>query len=484
MQHLLRTIKIPLLVLGFFILSVPLWLKVDTLPLRLWDESRNAVNAIEMYETGEFITRTYKNEPETYNLKPPLLTWLQSLTMRVFGLNELSIRLPSVVASVLSLILVFCFVFISTKSIVFSFFSSGILATSSGFYGEHVGRFGDHDALVTFYCLLFVFFAFLYVRNKKPLYVYCLFFCLVFGVLTKSITILMFAPAVLLYFIYSKSVLSILKSKHFYIATIGAIMVIVGYYLLRESRQPGYLSLVWNDELFPRYLNTSKNLNYQDSDAFYYVNHLTKNLFSYWVLLVPLAAIPLFLKKCRSQGLVLSFLAFATFLVVISNGTSNFWYLAPVLPLLSVFIGIGLFSFVNLTKLKPTIISIILVGALIYPYKAAYSWAFNPVEESYNWETYGISYCLKNNDLSQNLTSNTSILLDSIYGFEPHLFYVKKLKHEKGVDIERKRMYHVKSGDTLLITHHSTYNWLQQNYSVEVIDSLNQYTKRLVVTSK
>ncbi|MFT7101254.1 MAG: 4-amino-4-deoxy-L-arabinose transferase-like glycosyltransferase, partial [Bacteroidia bacterium] len=48
-----------LVVIVFFMISIPLWLKVDVLPMRLWDESRNAVNAIEMYQTGDWLVRTY-----------------------------------------------------------------------------------------------------------------------------------------------------------------------------------------------------------------------------------------------------------------------------------------------------------------------------------------------------------------------------------------------------------------------------------------
>ena len=435
-----------------------------------------------MHESGDLITRTYKNEPETYNLKPPMLTWIQSLIIRFLGINEISIRLPSIVASIFSLIVVFCIVWVSTKNVLFSFFSAGILATSSGFYGEHVGRFGDHDALVTLFCTLLVFFVLQYEKSKKPIYIYFLSLALVCGVLTKSITIFIFAPGILLFFLYSKNLVPLLRTKHFYFAAAGFAIPIIGYYILREVSQPGYLSLVWNDELFPRYLNTSANLNYHQSDALYYIKLLVNSVFSYWMVLVPIALVPFFPNKQRNSGLVLAFLVSITFIVILSKGTSNFWYVAPVIPVLSVLIGIGLYQFSKIVSINPIIASIILVGALVYPYKIAYSMAQNQAEESYNWETYGISYYLKNNDLSKNLSDNTSILLDSIYGFEPHLFYVQKLKAERNIQLDRKRMYHIKDGDTLLITHQSTFNWLQDNFSIQIIDSLNQYTKRVVVT--
>ena len=39
----------------FFVLTIPVWLKVDALPLRMWDESRNAINAIEMFESHNWL---------------------------------------------------------------------------------------------------------------------------------------------------------------------------------------------------------------------------------------------------------------------------------------------------------------------------------------------------------------------------------------------------------------------------------------------
>jgi len=100
-----------LLAVGFYIISMPLWLKVDLLPIRLWDEARNAVNAIEMSQSHNWLVRTYNGIPETFETKPPLLTWFQVVSLKVFGYNELAIRLPSVVFSILSLIVLFVLLF-------------------------------------------------------------------------------------------------------------------------------------------------------------------------------------------------------------------------------------------------------------------------------------------------------------------------------------------------------------------------------------
>lgn len=195
----MRKVHLKLLTLGLlFVFSVPFWLKVDVLPFRIWDESRNAINAIEMYQSGDLIVRTYKGSPETYELKPPLLVWLQVACLHLFGLNELAIRFPSVFFSILSLVLVFIITYSSTKKYWSGIFAMGILATSFGFYGDHVGRFGDHDATLAFFVLLLAYSTLQFIKTEKPAYLYLMGVSLTLGVLCKSIAILMIGPGLFL----------------------------------------------------------------------------------------------------------------------------------------------------------------------------------------------------------------------------------------------------------------------------------------------
>lgn len=73
----------------------------------LWDidEGNNAECAHEMYESGNYIVPTfnYKLRPD----KPVLLYWLQALAYRVCGVNEWAARLPSALASLLALLIVY-----------------------------------------------------------------------------------------------------------------------------------------------------------------------------------------------------------------------------------------------------------------------------------------------------------------------------------------------------------------------------------------
>lgn len=467
--------------LFLIVFSVPLWLKVDLLPFRMWDESRNAINAIEMYQSHNWLVRTWNFQPETYELKPPLLTWIQVGFLHTLGLNELAIRLPSVLFNIGSLVLVYFAAYVSTKNTWIGILASGITVTSSGFYGDHVGRFGDHDALLVFEFLLFLFLLYGYCATQKNKYLYLCGFILSLGVLTKSVAILMVLPGTLVVVLKNKLVLSTLKNPHFYWSLLIFVLPIVTYYLLRENRQPGYIGLVWENELFPRYFNTSKTSVFKQEGFFYYFNLLLKEKMSYWFWVVLPATVYVLIKKLNSQNHFFWFVQGFVLFFVLSVGSQNFWYIAPVIPLFAVSVALVLFDFVCFFKLKKGWMVLSLLLLLWVPYKRAYGYALNPSEKYYEWETYGISHYLKNPEHKSNLTSNTRILLDTAHGFEPHLFYLKKLELEKGFFVPRLWLNQVKTGDTLLISHLSTYNALKVKYRVEVLDSSYLHTKLIVL---
>jgi 4-amino-4-deoxy-L-arabinose transferase-like glycosyltransferase len=73
----------------------------------LWDvdEGRNAGCAYEMLESGNYLVPTFNAELRVD--KPPLLYWLQTVAFRWLGLGELAARLPSALAALLTVLLVY-----------------------------------------------------------------------------------------------------------------------------------------------------------------------------------------------------------------------------------------------------------------------------------------------------------------------------------------------------------------------------------------
>ena len=68
------------------LMYIPLFGYLDTLPLRIWDESRLAVNSYEMLNNGNFIVTGFEGKPDMWNTKPPFLIWIQVLFIKIRGL--------------------------------------------------------------------------------------------------------------------------------------------------------------------------------------------------------------------------------------------------------------------------------------------------------------------------------------------------------------------------------------------------------------
>jgi 4-amino-4-deoxy-L-arabinose transferase-like glycosyltransferase len=73
----------------------------------LWDidEGRNATAALEMRESGDWIKPTFNGQLRSH--KPALLYWLQAAAYEWFGVNEFAARLPSALAALATLLLVY-----------------------------------------------------------------------------------------------------------------------------------------------------------------------------------------------------------------------------------------------------------------------------------------------------------------------------------------------------------------------------------------
>ena len=74
-----KSLKIGIIIVSIVLLYFPLFLRLDSRPLREWDEARNAVNAYEMSKSGQFLIKTYEGQPDLWETKPPLLKRLGTM---------------------------------------------------------------------------------------------------------------------------------------------------------------------------------------------------------------------------------------------------------------------------------------------------------------------------------------------------------------------------------------------------------------------
>jgi len=74
-----------------------------SIPLFDPDEARFARTSLEMQRSGDLVVPTFEGEPRL--VKPPLLHWLQASLFSIFGADEWVVRLPSIVATLVTLLI-------------------------------------------------------------------------------------------------------------------------------------------------------------------------------------------------------------------------------------------------------------------------------------------------------------------------------------------------------------------------------------------
>ncbi|MGI4881264.1 MAG: ArnT family glycosyltransferase, partial [Janthinobacterium lividum] len=130
-----RNRPMTVLLLVVFAIAVIAFQLGDTASLKMqaWDESRLAVNAIEMMMTGERVVTTYGFQPDLWNTKPPLVINLMAWSMQLFGPNFFAMRLPSALAACATVFLVVAFTRRVTGSLGCAFAAGRLLITAQSF---------------------------------------------------------------------------------------------------------------------------------------------------------------------------------------------------------------------------------------------------------------------------------------------------------------------------------------------------------------
>ena len=476
-------IKLPKEALALFtilacIIYFPIFYDLDGLSIRLWDESRNAENALEMSINGNWIVSYYEGIPEMWNSKPPFLFWLQAIFLKIFGYSELSIRLPSALATV-GCIIVFNWISVSHfKKIYLGAFFTLIYVTSPGIIRQHVSRTGDFDALLLFFVLTYSLFLFRYLEEnseqQKNKYLLGFTLAAIGAGLTKGIAAFLITPGLFLYIIYIGKAKEVLTTEKFYFSLVSIFSVIMSYYLLRESLNPGYLVTVLNNEITGRYLANENNYN-AGNDYFFYTRLIINNLFNPWVYIIPVTWIILFFEKDKSiqrLGIFSSFISIC-FLSLISYSKSKYgWYDAQFYPFGSILVAIGFYTIFSwLAKnLKVSndwaLLALFLTLSVLIFYKN-YKDIMYKIEtrsEIWNWreEQYGeyLRQIYKTNIINFSISSNES--------YNGQIIFYKNFLNKKGKNVQIKKPTDLIYGDTVVFCYaDNSEKYIQEHYNFE-----------------
>ncbi|MEO1402919.1 MAG: glycosyltransferase family 39 protein [Cyanobacteria bacterium J06635_1] len=365
---------------GFTIACLPiLFWQLDQPGLRMWDEARQAVSALEMSFNHRWLILYFDGQPDMWSSKPPLLIWCMVFSMKLFGFNEFAVRLPSAISALGTATVLVLFGSLYFRRLSAGLISGFVLITTSGFVGEHVARTGDYDAMLLFWVTLYSICLFMYanaeLEGRKSKYLLLATIFVTLAALTKSIAGVLMIPGFLMYLAHQKQLIKSLTKPQTYLAIIGFVAIISSYYVIRELQEPGFLQVVMTYE-FGRYGSTLENHNHPIT---FYFTQIQKK-FTPWFYLLPFC---FFLTQLSHSFKVKQFGKFAlwlcsSYLLIISLSKTKLpWYDAQFYPLASIVIGLGCSEILalvqnivseyrtGLLRPKKTIVKYVLIASLV-----------------------------------------------------------------------------------------------------------------------
>jgi 4-amino-4-deoxy-L-arabinose transferase-like glycosyltransferase/putative flippase GtrA len=322
--------------------AVVLFYRLDALPLVLWDESRLANNALEMSLSGLSLVTTFDGVPDHWNTKPPLLIWLMSITIRLFGANEWGVRVPSVLAALATVAIIFTFCAVRLHKPVVGFLAVMVLFSTLGYTHSHGARAGDYDTLLTLWTTGYLLAGYLYLHGSQEGRIMWLTLCaagIALAFMTKTIQGMIFLPALVLHAALHRRLSEIMRTPAIYVFGAAILLVCTGFYVVREWVDPGYFASAQDNDLLGRYATTIEK---HFHGPLWYITNV--RLFPW---LVPGLLIAGYLawrdhgERRRLSGFLGVMSVF--YLAVISSAATKLrWYAMPLYPLIAMQVALGI----------------------------------------------------------------------------------------------------------------------------------------------
>jgi 4-amino-4-deoxy-L-arabinose transferase-like glycosyltransferase len=464
--------------------SIPLFLDLGKSPIYMWDEATYANNSIDMYKSHDPIVVRMEGIPDLYNTKPPLVIWCQALSMKIFGINEFAVRLPSAIFAFCAMVVLLWFSITVLNSFIIGVIAMVTLACSNGFISNHGARSGDLDASLVFWMAfyVFVFLKWLIEQRRNNLHLIVVALGLTGAFLSKGIAGFFFVPFLLLIAIVSGQFRQLIRQKEIYFSAIAVLALCSGYYLLREMSAPGYLKILYDSEL-SRYGKTV--MSWHVKPFGFYLNNFYEGRFTPFLFMA---------KNNRIKRVVAYLLILATgyFLLISFPADKLEWYDEPLFPVLSMLVGISIGEILNVTlTFKRKEISIILysIGILViaFIYFLSFKKIFNKVSADdhirYDWDSTQIDLFRINGAYVKYLHGHLpEIKKYSVYKSYPNdpehedqlKFYIRSYEICDGIRIDIK---HSKSkimpSEIIMVTEKYQRDSLLNDFDVTVLDQWN-----------
>jgi len=300
------------------------------------DEGRYAEIAREMLEKMDFIT-PHLNYVKYFE-KPPLLYWLNALSLSLFGQNEFAVRFPSALAGLLGILLTY---HIGRK--IFGrregLFSALVLGTSIGFLAQ--ARINIIDMTLTF-CLTASLGCFLIAvqdgEKRKGLYYHLFYLFSALAVLAKGLIGLVFPVAIIFLYVVFTRQWRLFREMRARTGVPLFLLVSAPWFICVSVKNPEFVHFFFVHEHLERFL-TKVHGRYQP--FWFFIPVLIGCMFP-WSLFLPVTVHSLKQEKNSSVSTPLKFLslwAIVIFCFFSFSGSKLAPYILPVFPVVALLIG-------------------------------------------------------------------------------------------------------------------------------------------------
>jgi len=311
------------------------------------DEGRNAEIAREILVTGDWVTPHNDFLPALD--KPMAFFWLVAASYKVFGISEWSARLPSALAALGCLIMVYLF----TRKLwgVRAALWSALIWTTSVevFFLARVVIFDMALTLCISWALM-AFYTALHSDNEAARQRYC---CLMYGAMGLGSLIkgpiALFIPAMIIgLFLLSTKRLRFLRRMSLPTGALIFLTIVTPWYVWAEARNPGYLKYFLWEEHVVRFLTS----HFSRSEPWYYFFLVLAAGFLPWNLVLPAV-----IKDLRStwrdeRNLFMIFWVILPFTVFSLSSSKLPHYILPIFPPLAMLTGEAMQRHVSGTAAK------------------------------------------------------------------------------------------------------------------------------------
>lgn len=418
-------------VLLFLVSGSILFPNIRNIYLNDWDEARHAVNALEMIHSENWITVTYNKVPDMANIKFPLGAWLIAINYKLFGINEVSVRLWSVIFTILTTILVYLF-----GSLIQNRWS-GILAalifiTSMQVVTGHAGITGDYDAGASFFVTLSLLIFLFSYKTRKRSFIFLSMAAVGLGIMYKS-----FVPGLIPIFIISTFVLLSKDKKTFFnlktllISALIIIAIISPWLIARSVSDNSFVPKLLNFDYWQR---LTVPVDGHSGSFWFYLTQMGDGFYP-WIYFLPLGLILVFMgyvKNKYKECLFLLLWFFTIFLLFSIATTKNYWYILPVFPAMAIIVSLFWTALLDrVLELRfGKILFVVLVAFLILNITSAFLNAkysfYIKQEQNSNY----FSHFIDQESVKKELLSSDIIVHEYVIT-QSNLFYLKRLLNDK-----------------------------------------------------